>query len=101
MFYKNFNIGVYNMIKNICKDEKFLSIVSVDANIDDLWIGNDLLDTIKFHHNGCVGMAANMIGISKRILVFEDTDKIYSWKVHRDKNYCIDEETATFRENII
>ena len=65
------------MIKNICKDEKFLSIISIDATIDDLCVGEDLMDTIKFNQKGCVGMAANMIGVSKRILVFEDTDKKY------------------------
>ena len=65
------------MIKNICKDEKILSLVSVDATIDDISIGYDLLDTINFHKNGCVGMAANMIGVLKRILVYEDIDKKY------------------------
>lgn len=65
------------MIKNICRDEKLLAQLSENATIDDLSVGQDLLDTINFHKNGCVGMAANMIGILKRILVFEDTDKSY------------------------
>lgn len=65
------------MIKNICKDENFLAQLSENATVDDFSIGQDLLDTIKFHRSGCVGMAANMIGFLKRILVFEDVDKTY------------------------
>jgi len=65
------------MIKNIMRDEKFLSIVSIDATIEDLSIGNDLIDTLRFNRSRCVGMAANMIGVSKRIIIFEDENKNY------------------------
>lgn len=65
------------MIKNIMRDEKFLSIASIDATIEDLSIGNDLIDTLRFNRSRCVGMAANMIGVSKRIIIFEDEDKNY------------------------
>ena len=65
------------MIKNIMRDEKFLSIVSIDATIEDLSIGNDLIDTLIFNRSRCVGMAANMIGVSKRIIIFEDENKNY------------------------
>jgi len=60
------------MIKDIVKDTIFLSIKSTDASIDDLYIGDDLLDTLSYHANECVGMAANMIGYQKRIIVFYD-----------------------------
>lgn len=65
------------MIKNIIRDEKFLSIASIDATIEDLSIGNDLIDTLRFNRSRCVGMAANMIGVSKRIIIFEDENKNY------------------------
>lgn len=65
------------MIKNIMRDEKFLSIASIDATIEDLSIGNDLIDTLRFNRSRCVGMAANMIGVSKRIIIFEDENKNY------------------------
>lgn len=65
------------MVKNIIRDESFLSKRSIDATIDDLSIGNDLIDTLKFNRSRCVGMAANMIGVSKRIIIFEDENKAY------------------------
>ena len=58
------------MIKNICKDTSFLSQKSVLMTKDDLFIVPDLKDTLKFHLNGCVGMAANMIGYNKRCIIF-------------------------------
>lgn len=58
------------MIKPICKDTFILSRKSVPATKADLPVVVDLLDTLKANKNECVGMAANMIGISKRIIVF-------------------------------
>ena len=63
------------MIRNIVKDIEFLKIVSSDATKDDLHIAADLIDTLTFNRHRCVGMAANMIGYSKRIIIFEDYDK--------------------------
>lgn len=60
------------MIKQIVKDDFFLKQKSVEANQDDLYIVDDLLDTIRFHQQSCVGMAANMIGYLKRIIVVLD-----------------------------
>lgn len=60
------------MIKDICRDEEFLSKPSDDATADDLDVAQDLLDTLIAHKDGCVGMAANMIGIGKRIIAFEN-----------------------------
>ena len=60
------------MIKEICKDEKFLSQKSELATLQDIYIAEDLLETLKHHKSGCVGMAANMIGINKRIIAFDN-----------------------------
>lgn len=58
------------MIREICRDETFLSQKAAPATADDLATAQDLLDTLTAHKDGCVGMAANMIGVSKRIIVF-------------------------------
>ena len=58
------------------KDVFFLSQKSTPATPDDLSVAQDLLDTLEANKDGCVGMAANMIGISKRIIVF-DNDGTY------------------------
>ena len=63
------------MIRKICKDEKFLTIVSEEASKNDVNIGQDLLDTLEYHKDKCVGMAANMISFSKRIIVFLNEGK--------------------------
>ena len=59
------------MIREICKDEFFLSQKAEPATADDLSVAQDLLDTLAAHKDGCVGMAANMIGISKRIIAID------------------------------
>lgn len=63
------------MIKNIVKDDKFLSTVSVDATLDDKNIIQDLKDTLMANKFCCVGMAANMIGELKNIIVILIDDK--------------------------
>lgn len=60
------------MIREICKDRFFLSIPSKEAGPEDLPAAQDLLDTLKAHRDVCVGMAANMIGVSRRIIAFAD-----------------------------
>ncbi len=60
------------MIKSIVKDPVFLSQKSAPATILDLPIAQDLLDTLAVHREACVGMAANMIGANKRIIIFDD-----------------------------
>lgn len=52
-------------------DEEFLSQKSVIATANDLSVAQDLYDTLYNHKDGCVGMAANMIGVKKRIICFE------------------------------
>ena len=63
------------MIRDICKDEAFLAQKAETATAEDLDTAQDLLDTLAAHREGCVGMAANMIGINKRIIVFDDDGK--------------------------
>lgn len=58
------------MIKPIVKDVVFLWQKSEDATKADINVINDLVDTLKANLDACVGMAANMIGVKKRILVF-------------------------------
>ena len=57
------------MIKPIMRDVMFLSQPSEEATRADKQIVTDLLDTLNAHLDGCVGMAANMIGVRKRIIV--------------------------------
>ena len=59
------------MICEICKDEFFLRLPSKEATAEDMDIAQNLLDTLEAHRDGCVGMAANMIGVSKRIIAFD------------------------------
>ena len=63
------------MIREIIKDEAFLAQPSEMAEPADLPVAQDLLDTLAAHKTGCVGMAANMIGIRKCIIAFVDEDK--------------------------
>ena len=57
------------MIKQIVRDVLFLGRKSVEATPEDLQVGIDLRDTLKANRERCVGMAANMIGVSKRIII--------------------------------
>ena len=60
------------MIKSIIKDEEFLSRPATQATAADLQVAQDLLDTLIANKEHCVGMAANMIGITKRIIAIDD-----------------------------
>nr|WP_302643748.1 peptide deformylase [uncultured Dysosmobacter sp.] len=60
------------MIREICRDETFLAQKAAPATADDLATAQDLLDTLIAHKDGCVGMAANMIGVCKRIIAFDN-----------------------------
>ena len=65
------------MIREIIHDPMLLAIKSSEATKDDINVANDLLDTLKFHKANCVGMAANMIGVHKRIITFILDDESY------------------------
>lgn len=80
------------MIKEIVKDNFILSQVCQDATKEDLYIVDDLLDTIKFHQTHCVGMAANMIGYLKNIIVVENQNG-YLILI----NPVIEKETGTYQ----
>ena len=54
------------------RDEVFLAQKAEPANPEDLSVAQDLLDTLTAHKDDCVGMAANMIGINKRIIAFDN-----------------------------
>ena len=60
------------MIKELVHDPIFLAGKSEVATKEDLQIAKDLLDTLMAHKDSCVGMAANMIGVRKRIIAFLD-----------------------------
>lgn len=63
------------MIKPIMKSEFFLRLPSEDAGPDDAVTGQDLLDTLHEHEHECVGLAANMIGVRKRIICVKDGNR--------------------------
>jgi peptide deformylase len=65
------------MVKEIIHDNFILGQISSPATRDDLYIAQELLETIEYHKNRCVGMAANMIGYLKTILVYLDDDGKY------------------------
>ena len=60
------------MIKELMHDPIFLGVKSDVATKEDLQVAEDLLDTLMAHRESCVSMAANMIGVRKRIIAFLD-----------------------------
>lgn len=63
------------MVKPIIHDTVFLSIPSKPATEEDVSVGQDLMDTLLAHRQHCAGMVANMIGVNKNIIVFEENGK--------------------------
>ena len=57
------------MIRPVCRDMFFLGQKSEPATREDLQVGRDLQDTLRANRERCVGMAANMIGVKKRIII--------------------------------
>ena len=60
------------MIQELIHDPIFLAQKSTPATKEDLPIAQDLLDTLLAHRDSCVGMAANMIGQTRRIIIFDN-----------------------------
>lgn len=60
------------MVKELVHDPIILGKKSIEATKDDKVVADDLLDTLIHHRETCVGMAANMIGVHKRIIAFLD-----------------------------
>ncbi len=86
------------MIKNIVKDILFLGQKSEMATQDDMQVALDLLDTLAANSQACVGLAANMIGVKKRVIVFNDNgvytimfnpEIIKSSKPYHTKESCL------------
>lgn len=63
------------MIREIIKDETFLAQKAELATPEDLSVAEDLLDTLEANKADCAGMAANMIGVNKRVIVFNNEGK--------------------------
>lgn len=64
------------MVKEICRDIILLGQKAAPATAEDIGILSDLMETLEAHRDGCVGMAANMIGIPKKIIAFYDGDEM-------------------------
>ncbi len=64
------------MVREVIHDPILLARKSVPATREDLTVAQDLLDTLTANKDACVGMAANMIGVCKRIIVF-DNEGVY------------------------
>ena len=83
------------MIRPIVKDVVFLGEKSEDATKADLSVVEDLIDTLRANLNGCVGMAANMIGVKKRIIVFAIGEMIVPMInpviIKKEKSYLTEE----------
>ncbi len=60
------------MVREIVRDTLFLSQKATPATKEDTAVGQDLLDTLHANRERCVGLAANMIGVNKRIIVFDN-----------------------------
>ena len=79
------------MVKQIIKDELFLTNKSISMTKDDLYILDELIDTLKFNRHRCVGMAANMIGYLKTCLVFIDEKENIDYMINPIITKAIDE----------
>ena len=89
--------GNIRMIKPIVKDVLFLGEKSTMATKDDIQVVNDLIDTLRANLDGCVGMAANMIGVKKNIIVFamgEMIDPMINAVLIKKENSYITEESC-------
>ena len=60
------------MVRPIMKDPLFLARKAEPATAADIPAAEDLLETLEAHKEGCVGMAANMIGVNRRIIAFDN-----------------------------
>ncbi len=86
------------MVKELVHDPLLLARKSADATWEDLETAQDLLDTLLAHKDSCVGMAANMIGVTKRIIVFDNEGTpmtmlnpviLKSWEPYETEEGCL------------
>lgn len=78
------------MVRELVHDPILLARRSVPATREDLPVVQDLLDTFMAHREGCVGMAANMIGVCRRIIVF-DNEGVYMTMLNPEIVSCFGE----------
>ena len=78
------------MVQSIVHDPVLLARRSSPATKEDLQTAKDLLETLQVHKEECVGMAANMIGITRRIIAF-DCDGVYMVMMNPEIVSCCDE----------
>lgn len=88
------------MVRKITHSEKFLSIPSTDCTDEDRYLYDDLMDTLKEHNKECVGMAANMIGVQKKAIVFKEEDSSYT-VMFNPQIISSSEETYTAQEGCL
>ena len=79
------------MVKEIIRNQKSLMLKSELANSDDLYILDDLIDTLDANREHCVGMAANMIGYNKCILVYINKNEKIEYMINPIIIKCEDE----------
>ena len=63
------------MVRELMHDPIFLAQKARPAEPKDIPVAQDLVETLEFHRDGCVGMAANMIGVCVRIIAFDNAGK--------------------------
>lgn len=88
------------MVRDIIHSEKFLSVPSKECTEEDRYLYDDLMDTLKEHSKECVGMAANMIGIQKKAIVFKEEDGSYT-VMFNPQIISTSEETYTAQEGCL
>lgn len=83
------------MVKEIVRDIFFLSQKSKPATKEDIQVGIDLQDTLEANREGCVGLAANMIGVKKRVIIVNlgimDVVMFNPVITEKDSQYCGEE----------
>ena len=86
------------MVRELVHDPILLARKSAPADLQDLEAARDLLDTLKAHRESCVGMAANMIGVTKNIIVFDNAgtlmtmfnpEIVKSWEPYDTEEGCL------------
>ncbi len=86
------------MVRELVHDPIFLARRSAPAGKEDLQTARDLLDTLEAHRDTCVGMAANMIGVCRRIIAFDNQgarmimlnpEIVRQWEPYETEESCL------------
>ena len=91
------------MVRPLMTDVVFLAQKALPADAGDLSVADDLLDTLTAHKDGCVGMAANMIGVNKAIIVFDNEGtpcEMFNPVIVYRKGPCLTEEGCLSLEGV-